>query len=364
VPEDRLPVVLPDIEDYAPKGQSPLAAVEEWVNTTCPSCSGPARRETDTMDTFVDSSWYFLRFTDPQNRHQAFDPEKAKYWMPVDQYIGGVEHAVLHLLYARFITKVLFDQGLAPVEEPFARLFTQGMITLDGSKMSKSKGNVVDPLDLFETHGADALRLYHLFMGPPTDDAAWDTNGVDGTLRFLDRVWRIVTETDRFDEAAGASELVTEAHRAIHKVTGDIERFHFNTAVPPLMTLSNALFEKAKSGIPLAAFKEVVEILIRLLSPMAPHIAHELWERIGHDTMLALEPWPVADPAFMVRSTVTMVIQVNGKLRDRVDVDADIDADEAQRLALESEKVDQWIGGHEIKRVIVREPNLVNIVVG
>jgi leucyl-tRNA synthetase len=201
-------------------------------------------------------------------------------------------------------------------------------------------------------------------MGPPTDDAAWDTNGVDGTLRFLDRVWRIVTETDRFDEAADASELVTEAHRAIHKVTGDIERFHFNTAVPPLMTLSNALFEKAKSGIPLAAFKEVVEILIRLLSPMAPHIAHELWERIGHDTMLALEPWPVADPALMVRSTVTMVIQVNGKLRDRVDVDADIDADEAQRLALESEKVDQWIGGHEIKRVIVREPNLVNIVVG
>jgi leucyl-tRNA synthetase len=284
--------------------------------------------------------------------------------MPVDQYIGGVEHAVLHLLYARFITKVLFDQGLAPVEEPFARLFTQGMITLDGSKMSKSKGNVVDPLDLFETHGADALRLYHLFMGPPTDDAAWDTNGVDGTLRFLDRVWRIVTETDRFDEAADASELVTEAHRAIHKVTGDIERFHFNTAVPPLMTLSNALFEKAKSGIPLAAFKEVVEILIRLLSPMAPHIAHELWERIGHDTMLALEPWPVADPALMVRSTVTMVIQVNGKLRDRVDVDADIDADEAQRLALESEKVDQWIDGHEIKRVIVREPNLVNIVVG
>ncbi|MCB1247287.1 MAG: class I tRNA ligase family protein, partial [Acidimicrobiia bacterium] len=211
VPEDQLPVVLPNVTDYAPKGQSPLAALDEWVITTCPVCGGEARRETDTMDTFVDSSWYFFRFADPRNQTEAFDPAKAAYWMPVDQYIGGVEHAVLHLLYARFITKFLADEGLSSVEEPFARLFTQGMITLGGAKMSKSKGNVVDPLDLFESHGADALRLYHLFMGPPTDDAAWDTNGVDGTLRFLDRLWRVATEPVEFDPTAEHPELIAEA---------------------------------------------------------------------------------------------------------------------------------------------------------
>nr|MDP9495722.1 leucine--tRNA ligase [Actinomycetota bacterium] len=199
VPEDQLPVLLPDVQDYAPRGQSPLATAEEWVHTTCPACGGDARRETDTMDTFVDSSWYFLRFTDPHNDQVAFNPENARYWMAVDQYIGGVEHAILHLLYARFVTKFLADIGLSSVTEPFTRLFTQGMITLGGSKMSKSKGNVVDPLDLFASHGADSLRLYHLFMGPPTDDAAWDTNGVEGTSRFLDRVWRAAIETDRFD---------------------------------------------------------------------------------------------------------------------------------------------------------------------
>ncbi|MEX0797393.1 MAG: leucine--tRNA ligase [Acidimicrobiia bacterium] len=364
VPEDHLPVVLPHILDYAPKGQSPLAAVEEWVNTTCPACGGAARRETDTMDTFVDSSWYFFRFTDPRNSEQIFDPRAASYWMPVDQYIGGVEHAVLHLLYARFITKVLYDMGLSGVEEPFARLFTQGMITLDGAKMSKSKGNVVDPLDLFESHGADALRLYHLFMGPPTDDAAWDTNGVDGTLRFLDRLWRVVTETDRFDESADASELVADAHRAVKKITEDIDSFHFNTAIPPLMTVTNDLVDQARSGIPRQAFVEVTEILMKMLSPMAPHIAHELWELTGHETLLALESWPAWDPKLVERSQVTMVVQVNGKLRDRIEVDSDIAASEAERLAVSAEKVQQWIDGQEIRKVIVREPNLVNIVVG
>lgn len=364
VPEDRLPVVLPHVLDYAPKGQSPLAAVEDWVNTTCPACGGAARRETDTMDTFVDSSWYFFRFTDPLNTEQIFDPKAASYWMPVDQYIGGVEHAVLHLLYARFITKVLYDMGLSSVEEPFARLFTQGMITLDGAKMSKSKGNVVDPLDLFESHGADALRLYHLFMGPPTDDAAWDTNGVDGTLRFLDRLWRVVTETDRFDETADASELVADAHRAVKKVTEDIDDFHFNTAIPPLMTVTNDLVDEVRSGIPKDAFVEVTELLMKLLSPMAPHIAHELWELTGHDTLLALEPWPAWDPKLIERAQVTMVVQVNGRLRDRIEVDSDIAASDAERLAVSAEKVQQWIDGHEIRKVIVREPNLVNIVVG
>ncbi len=364
VPEDQLPVVLPHIQDYAPKGQSPLAAVDEWVNTSCPACGGAATRETDTMDTFVDSSWYFFRFTDPRNTEEIFDPAAANYWMPVDQYIGGVEHAVLHLLYARFITKVLHDIGLSAVQEPFARLFTQGMITLDGAKMSKSKGNVVDPLDLFESHGADALRLYHLFMGPPTDDAGWDTNGVDGTLRFLDRLWRVVTETDSFDESAYASDLVADAHRAVKKVTEDVDSFHFNTAIPPLMTVTNDLVEQARNGIPREAFVEVTEILMKLLSPMAPHIAHELWELTGHETLLAHEPWPGWDPRLIERPRVTMVVQVNGKLRDRIEVDSDIAASDAEGLALAAERVQPWIEGQEIRKVIVREPSLVNIVVG
>ncbi len=364
VPEDQLPVLLPDVQDYAPKGQSPLATVDEWVVTTCPSCGGEARRETDTMDTFVDSSWYFFRFTDPHNDHIAFEPEKARYWMAVDQYIGGVEHAILHLLYARFITKFLSDIGYSAVSEPFARLFTQGMITLGGSKMSKSKGNVVDPLELFASHGADALRLYHLFMGPPTDDAAWDTNGVEGTWRFLDRFWRLVTETDRFDETSSNPELIAQAHRAVKKVTEDIERFVFNTAIPPLMTLVNALSEAVRTGIDRKTFDQVVEMLIKLLAPMAPHISHELWERTGHDTMLATEPWPLWDPELVTQSTVVMVVQVNGKVRDRVEVPADIAPDEAERIALGLEKVQGWIDGASVQKVVARPPNLINFVVG
>jgi len=363
VSEDQLPLLLPDVEDYAPKGQSPLATAEEWVHTICPACGGEARRETDTMDTFVDSSWYFLRFTDPHNDRAAFEPQNARYWMAVDQYIGGVEHAILHLLYARFITKFLSDIGLSPVTEPFFRLFTQGMITLGGAKMSKSKGNTVDPLELFASHGADSLRLYHLFMGPPTDDAAWDTNGVEGTSRFLDRVWRVVTETERF-VGDPDRDLVAQAHRTAKKVTEDIERFVFNTAIPPLMTLTNSLLEAARAGIDRKSFDQVVEILIKLLAPMAPHIAHELWERTGHDSMLALEPWPEWDADLVTQDTVVMVVQVNGKVRDRVEVPVDIVADEAERVALSLEKVQGWINGAEIRKVIARPPNVINFVVG
>jgi leucyl-tRNA synthetase len=292
-----------------------------------------------------------------------FDPALPAYWMPVDQYIGGVEHAVLHLLYARFVTKVLYDMGLSTVEEPFARLFTQGMITLGGAKMSKSRGNVVDPLDLFDSHGADALRLYHLFMGPPTDDAAWDTNGVDGTYRFLDRLWRVVTETDPVDGEPNA-ELVADAHRAIQKVTEDIERFSFNTAVPALMTLTNRLVEASREGIDQGTFDLVVEALLKLLSPMAPHLAHELWERTGHDTMLALEPWPEWDPDLTAYETVTLVVQVNGKVRDRVEVSAEITAEDVEAVARASEKVQGWLEQGEVRKVIARPPNLVNFVVG
>ncbi len=367
VPEADLPVILPDIEDYLPKGRSPLAADEDFVNTTCPECDGPAQRETDTMDTFVDSSWYFFRYADSENSEAIFDPEKPAYWMPLDQYIGGIEHAILHLLYARFITKVLYDMGLSSVEEPFARLFTQGMITLDGAKMSKSKGNVVDPVALFDSHGADALRLYHLFMGPPTDDAAWNENGVDGTRRFLERVWRQATDDHDFvnrEEDDADRELLGLAHRTIRKVTEDIDRFHFNTAVPALMVLSNELGDYLAGSPRRETFAEVLRKLLLLLSPMTPHIAHELWERMGHGDMLAQEPWPTWDEELAKEETVTLVIQVNGKVRDRTEVSADITADQAEAAALTSEKIQEWIEGQEVRRVIARPPNLVNLVVG
>jgi leucyl-tRNA synthetase len=367
VPEDQLPVMLPNVAEYAPKGQSPLAVVEEWVATSCPACGGGARRETDTMDTFVDSSWYFFRYTDPDNEERIFDPEKAAYWMPVDQYIGGVEHAVLHLLYARFVTKFLFDIGLSTVEEPFSRLFTQGMITLNGAKMSKSKGNVIPPDGYYEDFGADAMRLFELFVGPPTDDAVWNDNGVAGTARFLDRVWKMRSGVERFSdrpEGAADRELIAETHRTIKKVTDDLDRFHFNTTVSSLMTLANLFGDYLADDPRQETFEAAYEAMIRMLAPAAPHIAHELWELTGHDTLLALEPWPVWDPNLIERAQVTMVVQVNGKLRERIEVDSDIAASDAERLAVSAEKVQPWIDGLEIRKVIVREPNLVNIVVG
>jgi len=367
VPEEDLPVLLPDIEDYLPKGQSPLAAVDEFVNTTCPQCDGPARRETDTMDTFVDSSWYFFRYADARNHQAIFDPQKPAYWMPLDQYIGGIEHAILHLLYARFITKVLYDMGLSSVEEPFMRLFTQGMITLEGAKMSKSKGNVVSPVDLFASHGADALRLYHLFMGPPTDDAAWNPSGIDGTRRFLDRIWKLASDEHEFadrDMDQSDQALLGLAHRTVRKVTEDIDRFHFNTAVPALMVMSNELSDYLSGSPHEDTYEEVLRLLLLLMSPMTPHIAHELWEMKGHGSMLATESWPTWDPELAREEKMTLVVQVNGRVRDRHEVSADITADQATELAMGSERIRAWIDGKEVERVIARPPNLVNIVVG
>ncbi|MPZ53868.1 MAG: leucine--tRNA ligase [Acidimicrobiia bacterium] len=368
VPEEDLPVQLPDLNDYQPKGKAPLAAVESFVSTTCPNCGGPARRETDTMDTFVDSSWYFLRYTDPHNERAIFDRDKADYWMPIDQYMGGVEHAVLHLLYARFITKVLHDMDLVSVEEPFARLFTQGMLVKDGAKMSKSKGNVVAPDTYYDKFGADAIRMFELFMGPPTDDAVWSDNGVEGTSRFLDRLSRVVTgETGEVVDRTPTptdSELLAEAHRTIQKVTDDIDRFAFNTTVPAMMTLVNNLVDQLREGMAREVFDEVVDILLRLLSPMAPHIAHELWEMTGHTTVLATESWPVSDPELARREVVTMVVQVNGKVRDRVDVDADISAKDAEGIARDRDRIKEFVNGKKVRKVIVREPRLVNFVVG
>ncbi len=368
VPEEDLPVIHPDVEDYAPKGRSPLAAVPEFVSTTCPRCGGSARRETDTMDTFVDSSWYFLRFCDPHNDQAIFDPDKVAYWMPVDQYIGGVEHAVLHLLYARFVTKVLYDMGLVAVDEPFQRLFTQGMLVKDGAKMSKSKGNVVAPDPYYERFGADAIRLFELFIGPPTDDAVWSDHGVEGTARFLDRVWRMGTgEIGRVDGRPRGPEdrrILQVAHRTLKKVTGDIDRFAFNTAVAALMSFANALQDYLKEGAEAETFDQAFRLMLLMLGPMAPHVAHELWERRGYGTMLATEAWPEWDPELVREETVTMVVQVNGKVRDRIEVPADIAEEEAERLALASERVAKWLDGGSVKKVIVRAPRLVNVVVG
>jgi leucyl-tRNA synthetase len=365
VPEDDLPVIHPDVEDYAPKGRSPLASVPEFVETACPRCGGPARRETDTMDTFVDSSWYFLRFCDPHNDQAIFDPDKVAYWMPVDQYIGGVEHAVLHLMYARFVTKVLHDMGLVPVDEPFTRLFTQGMLIKDGAKMSKSKGNVVAPDPYYEKYGADAIRLYELFIGPPTDDAVWSDAGIEGPSRFLDRVWRMGTEAvleDR-EETPADREMLAEAHRTLRKVTDDFDRFSFNTAVAALMSLANRLGDYVRDGGRRETFDQVFRLMLIMLAPMAPHIAHELWERRGYGSMLADEPWPAWDPELVERRVVTMVVQVNGKVRDRIEVPADITAEEAERRALESPRVKRWTESGGVRRVVVRPPRLVNLVV-
>jgi leucyl-tRNA synthetase len=364
VPEDQLPVIHPDVDDYAPKGQSPLAGVPEFVNTTCPVCGGPARRETDTMDTFVDSSWYYLRYCDADNPSVIFEPSKVAYWMAVDQYVGGVEHAVLHLLYARFITKVLHDMGMVPVLEPFKRLFTQGMLVKDGAKMSKSKGNVVTPDPYYERYGADAIRLFELFVGPPTDDAIWNDNGLEGTSRFLERVWRMVTAdnatVDR-DPTPDDHEVLATAHRAVKKVTEDIERFRFNTAVAVLMSLANVMSDYLRRGARRQTFDEVVRIMLLMLGPMAPHMSHELWELTGRGEMLAVEPWPSWDPELVKEEVVTLVVQVNGKVRDRIEVAADIDAAEAERVALASPKVEPFLP--KLDKVISRPPNLVNLVV-
>jgi len=368
VPEADLPVVLPDIEDFIPKGRSPLAGADEFVNTTCPQCDGPARRETDTMDTFVDSSWYYFRYADAHNEEAIFDPSRADYWMPLDQYIGGVEHAVLHLLYARFMTKFLYDIGLSSVEEPFQRMFTQGMLVKDGAKMSKSKGNVVPPDEYYEDYGADAIRLFELFVGPPTDDAVWNDAGVPGTKRFLDRVWKIATTEDHgfADREPGQSDqdILGLAHRTVRKVTEDIDRFHFNTAVPALMVLSNELSEYLQASPREETYEEVLRLLLLLMSPMTPHIAHELWEMKGHGSMLATESWPTWDPELAREEKITLVVQVNGRVRDRHEVSAEITADQATELAMGSERIQAWIEGKEVERVIARPPNLVNIVVG
>nr|MDQ5807773.1 leucine--tRNA ligase [Actinomycetota bacterium] len=341
VPEDQLPVELPDVRDYAPQGESPLAAAHDWVNTTCPRCGGPARRETDTMDTFVDSSWYFLRYCDARNDSAAWSRDAVDRWMPVDQYIGGVEHAILHLLYARFFCKALSDLGHLDVQEPFARLFTQGMITRDGAKMSKSKGNVVSPQEIVDRYGADAARCYILFIAPPEKDADWSDQGVEGVYRFLGRLWRLCMEAppgesgvEAGSPSADDDRVVRKAHWAIDRVTANLSsgRFTFNSAIAAVMELLNELTVEKRGSASAGAVRFGLETAASLIWPFAPHTAADAYFALTGRRVWE-EPWPEADPAMLETDTFELVVQVNGKLRDRVTAPSDAPRDVLLELA-------------------------------
>jgi leucyl-tRNA synthetase len=372
VPAEDLPVELPDIANYTPQGRSPLAAAEDWVNTTCPRCGGPARRETDTMDTFVDSSWYFLRYTDADNDQAAWDPAITDRWMPVYQYIGGVEHAILHLLYARFFVKAFADMGLLETQEPFQRLFTQGMITRDGAKMSKSRGNVVSPQPIVERYGADTARAYILFIGPPDQDADWSDEGVEGVHRFLARLWRLGVDIAargqrELDASAGTGqgddlELLRKAHWAIDKVTSDLAgRFAFNTAIAAVMELVNEAYRR-RDGASADVMHFAAATAASLIFPFAPHTGAEVYELLTRDRVWE-QPWPAADPALLERDVITVAVQVNGKLRDRIEAPADASREQLESLARERPNVARHLDGHEVAKVVVVPGRLVNFVV-
>ena len=378
--EENLPVVLPRDVQISGKGGSPLAEVAEFVNATCPKCGGKARRDTDTMDTFVESSWYFLRYCSPDYDRGMFDPAAAAYWMPVDQYIGGIEHAVLHLLYARFYTKVLRDLGMLKVDEPFHALLSQGMVIKDGAKMSKSKGNVVDPDELIRRFGADTARLFSLFAAPPEKDLDWNDRGVEGASRFLNRVWRFVhanlpelKTAPRAPSGAGSDAgraFRRVVHETIRKVTHDIEHdFHFNTAISAVMELVNALHEFERTsldGMPReersGLLREAVEATVLLLGPVSPHITEELWAALGHPQSLFKQRWPEPDPAALARDEVEIVVQVDGRVRSRLTALVGAQEAEVREQALADDKVRPWLDGRRIAKVVVVPGRLVNIV--
>lgn len=370
VPDAQLPVTLPYDVEFTGRQGNPLSRSAAFVEVPCPKCKGPARRETDTMDTFVDSSWYYLRYVSSKDEQRMFDPAIANKWLPVDQYIGGVEHAILHLLYARFICRVLHDFGMVSFEEPFSNLFNQGMITRYAEasgrieKMSKSRGNTVSPDQLIEEMGADTERVYTLFLGPPEDEVEWNDEAVAGAYRFLNRLWRAAQAVDEAPPTAPAdAELERLRHRTIQRVTRDLERFKFNTAVAALMELLNALVraldEKTASKI---CCEATLETMLQLLHPMAPHLTEELWERRGHQETLLESAWPTFDPAKARADRLVLVVQVDGKLRDRVEVDADASESEARAAALDSAKVREHLQGKELAKAVVVPGRLVNLV--
>ena len=398
VPSDALPVLLPKVTEFSGRGDSPLAQIPEFVNTTCPDCGGPARRETDTMDTFVDSSWYFFRFCDPTNTDLPFDPDKLLYWGPVDFYSGGVEHAILHLIYSRFFCRVFRDLGMTNLSEPFTRLLTQGMVLNAGQVMSKSKGNVVDPDDMIQQYGADALRLYVMFVAPPEKEIEWTDAGLEGSWRFLARVWRLV---DQLAETIGGEGIPSPAqpdlndaerslrrktHDTIRRVTVDLDpRVHLNTAVSALMELVNELYafcsrteclrighqpdEGSNVGTveragTVAVLKEAVEALVRMMSPFAPHMAEELWESLGHAGGVVAAGWPSFDEAVAKAEAVVIPVQVNGKVRARLTVPADTPEDQLRELALADPQVARHLEGKTVRKVVVAAGRLVSIVAG
>jgi leucyl-tRNA synthetase len=370
VPESELPVLLPEDVDFSPHGESPLARHPGFVDVACPSCGGPAKRETDTLDTFVDSSWYFLRFVSPRDPVRAWEPEDVERWLPVDLYSGGIEHAILHLLYSRFVVKALFDLGLVPFREPFTRLVNQGMVIMDGGAMSKSRGNLVGFAEELDRWGADVIRLTMMFAGPVEDDLDWATVSPAGVRKWLGRVWRAVHEVAALKETAGEVDgstggaLRRVTHRTIKVVTADYDRNAFNVAISKLMTLTNEIQRVLEGGtVSVPEAREAAEALVLMLAPMAPHLAEELWrEALGNAETLVHGPWPAWDEDLAREDVVVMVVQVDGKVRDRITVPADLGEDDARTRALDSGRVRALLDGREVVQVIVRPPRLVNVV--
>ncbi len=369
VPADQLPLTLPDAKglDLKPKGQSPLAAATDWVNTKCPTCNGPALRDTDTMDTFVDSSWYFLRYPSSTNHTEPFSRKDIDTWLPVDQYVGGVTHAILHLLYSRFFTKVLHDIGMLGFNEPFTRLLNQGMVVMDGSAMSKSRGNLVRLSDELENHGVDAIRLSMVFAGPPEDDVDWSDVSPSGSVKFLTRAWRLsgdVTSAPGVDFAKGDLTLRKATHKALHDASFAVESFRFNVAIARVMELVNATRKAIDSGCGAAdpAVREATEAIAIMLSLVAPFTSEEMWERLGHKPAIALAGWPTVDPALLVADEIEAVIQINGKIKERILVAPSITDSELEASALAHPTIAAELAGANPKKVIARAPKLVNIV--
>ncbi len=381
VPENQLPVVLPDNIDITLQGGSPLGRVPEFVNVKCPKCDGAARRETDTMDTFVDSSWYFYRYTNPQINDRPLDTKTVDYWFSIDQYIGGVEHAILHLIYSRFWTKFMRDIGIVKNDEPVLRLFTQGMVIKDGAKMSKNKGNVVSPDDMVARFGADSTRVYALFAAPPDRDLDWQEAGLEGVHRFLSRAYRFVMRNAGVARASSSNTLNTDGkapskaraiqrklHQTIKRVTDDFQgRWHFNTCVAAIMELVNELYgaedEIALGKFPAEVLADAQRKLVLLLAPFAPYLATELWEELGEKDSLLRHPWPEYDPALAKEEEITYAIQINGKLRSHVAVPADSPKELVEARALADEKVKASLGGKQVVKTVVVPGKLVNIVI-
>ena len=370
VPADQLPLTLPNAEglDLKPKGTSPLGAATDWVNVKCPKCSADAKRDTDTMDTFVDSSWYYLRYADPTNATEPFSKKDVDTWLPVDQYVGGVTHAILHLLYSRFFTKVLNDMGMVDFNEPFTRLLNQGMVVMDGSAMSKSRGNLVRLSDELENHGVDAIRLSMVFAGPPEDDVDWSDVSPSGSVKFLTRAWRLsgdVTSPAGVDFSNGDLALRKATHKALHDAGFAVESFRFNVAVARVMELVNATRKAIDSGCGAAdpAVREAVEAIAIMLSLVAPFTAEEMWERLGHKPCVALAGWPAVDEKLLVADAVTAVVQINGKIKDRIDIAPSISDSELEAAALALPSIVEALAGATVVKVITRAPKLVNIVI-